>query len=397
MTAQADTRVRGPVHEFDYIADPELIKDCHARYWRLKEEAPPVFWTPANGGHWVATTPSAIIHVVRHPETFSSRYLSIPPRPDQPKMIPEMLDPPEHRPYRQLLRPFFESKAIEPLEARVIELTEEVIGRLAPLGKCEFVEAVSSRLPVGVFMELFGFPLEQFEEFRALEVAFFNPATPEEERAGLAMQIAGHIAQLIQARMAEPRDDVFSKIIHSDFEGRTLAFDELMSIGFLMFLAGLDTVTNAMSFGIRHLAHDPDLQQRVIDDPSHIPNLVEELLRRYAFISVPRYIVEDVELEGARLKAGDCILAPLPLCGWDEHLNEKPEEVSIERQFYRHAAFGSGIHTCLGLHLARLELQVFYRVWFEKIGRFRLDPANPANCRGGSVMALTDLSLEWDV
>ncbi|ALJ12871.1 cytochrome P450 [Sphingopyxis macrogoltabida] len=396
MTESSAQPVRTPVHEFDYIADPGVLADCHARYWELKETAPPVFWTNAHGGHWVCNTGSSVQNVVRHPEIFSSRYLSIPPNPDQPKMIPEMLDPPEHRPYRQMLRPFFESKAIEPLEDRVTAWTDQLLDGVTGKGECEFVEAIGSRLPVAVFMELFGFPMEKFDEFRHLVTGFFHSQASNEVRNNLAQQIVGHLAELIQQRMAEPRDDMISKIIVSEVDGRKLGFEELMSIGFLMFLAGLDTVTNAMSFGMRHLAHDDTLRQRAIDDPSVIPNLVEELLRRYAFVATPRYVVEDTELEGVKLFAGDCILAPLPLVGWDEGLTEDPKTVLVERQFYRHAAFGSGIHTCLGLHLARMELIVFYRAWFGRIGHFRQVTKGDETCRGGSVMALEHLHLAWD-
>lgn len=393
---ESQTPARSPVHEFDYIADPGLLADCHARYWELKESAPPVFWTSAHGGHWVCNSGAAVTRVLRHPEIFSSRILSIPPNPNQPKMIPEMLDPPEHRPYRQMLRPFFESKAIAPLEGRVTEWTEELLEGVIAAGECDFVAAIASRLPVAVFMELFGFPMDKFDEFRGLVVSFFNARASAEERNRLAQTILGHLAELFQARMAAPRDDMVSKIIASDIDGRKPDFEELMSIGFLMFLAGLDTVTNAMSFGMRHLAHDAMLRQRAIDDPAVIPDMVEELLRRYAFVAAPRYIVEDTELEGARLKAGDCILAPLPLVGWDEGLNSDPATVSVERQFYRHAAFGSGIHTCLGLHLARMELIVFYRVWFARIGHFHQVKQGDESCRGGSVMALEHLHLAWE-
>src|SRR3546814_20687114 len=99
------------------------------------------------GGHWVCNTSASVQHVVRHPEIFSSRYLSIPPNPDQPKMLPEMLDPPEHRPYRQLLRPFFESKAIEPLEARGPDWTARLLGEVAGAGESETVSAVAWLLP----------------------------------------------------------------------------------------------------------------------------------------------------------------------------------------------------------------------------------------------------------
>jgi len=392
---ESQAPARSPVHEFDYIADPGVLADCHARYWDLKETAPPVFWTSAHGGHWVCNTGASVQHVVRHPEIFSSRYLSIPPNPNQPKMIPEMLDPPEHRPYRQMLRPFFESKAIEPLEPRVSAWTDQLLDEVVSKGECDFVEAIGSRLPVAVFMELFGFPMEKFEEFRGLVTGFFHSQASNEERNALAQAIVGHLAELIQQRMAEPRDDMISKIVASEVDGRTVNFEELMSIGFLMFLAGLDTVTNAMSFGMRHLAHDEKLRQRVIDDPAVIPDMVEELLRRYAFVATPRYIVEDTILEGAQLRAGDCILAPLPLVGWDEGLTEDPKTVSVERQFYRHAAFGSGIHTCLGLHLARMELIVFYRAWFARVGHFRQVAKGDETCRGGSVMALEHLHLAW--
>jgi cytochrome P450 len=392
---ESQTPARSPVYEFDYIADPGLLADVHDRYWELKETAPPVFWTNAHGGHWMCNTASSVSQVIRHPEIYSSRYLSIPPNPNQPAMIPEMLDPPEHRPYRQMLRPFFESKAIAPLEARVVEWTDQLLGDIADAGECEFVSSIASRLPVAVFMELFGFPMEKFDEFRHLVVGFFNARATPDERNALAQTILGHLAELIQQRMAEPRDDMISKIIVSEVEGRRLTFEELMSIGFLMFLAGLDTVTNAMSFGMRHLAHDEALRQRAIDDPDVIPDLVEELLRRYAFVATPRYIVADTELEGVKLFAGDCILAPLPLVGWDEGLNPDPKTVSVERQFYRHAAFGSGIHTCLGLHLARMELIVFYRAWFARIGHFRQIERGDETCRGGSVMALEHLHLAW--
>lgn len=395
LARRADA-IREPVFDFDFYADPHVLRDVHEGYWRLKQEAPPVFWTPRNGGHWVVTTAQGVTQVLRHPEIFSSRYLSIPPNEKQPHMIPESLDPPEHRAYRQLLRPYFESKAIAPLERRIEEWTVRLIDAVADQGGCEFVEAVASRLPVSVFMEMFGFPLDRFEEFRGLVVDYFDNQASEMERNQLAGRIQQKLIELIAARRAEPRQDLMSELVHVDFEGRKLTDHELMSIGFLMFLAGLDTVVNAMTFGMRHLANDVALQERLAGDPAAVPHAVEELLRRYAFVSVPRYIVQDTELEGVRLYKGDPILAPLAMVGWDESMAERPETVSVDRPHYRHAAFGSGLHTCLGLHLARLELVTFYRVWFERIGRFELDPNGvKGKMRGGSVQALDALSLRW--
>src|SRR3546814_18626230 len=114
-------------------------------------------------------------------------------------MIPEMLDPPEHRPYRQMLRPFFESKAIEPLEARVAEWTDRLLGEVARSGECEFVAAIASRLPVAVFMELFGFPMERFAEFRRLVVYFYTSQETTEERNTPAHTIMAHSTEIIRA------------------------------------------------------------------------------------------------------------------------------------------------------------------------------------------------------
>jgi cytochrome P450 len=374
-----------------------LTTDLHGTYWRLKETAPPVFWTPANGGHWVVTSADAAIEVLRHPDRFSSKFLSIPPNPNQPKMIPESLDPPEHRPYRQLLRPFFEGKAIAPLEPRIREWADKLVDDVSGQGKCEFIEALGSRFPVSVFMEMFGFPLEQFDFLRSTVVEYFNAQIDEVRRAELSMQIVGSLAQLIEARRTEPRDDLVSTLVHIDFEGRKLNQEELISIGFLMFLAGLDTVVNALAFGMHHLAQDDALQARIIEDPAVIPVMVEELMRRYAFVSTPRHITQDTEIQGTKVYAGDSVLVPLHMVGWDEKLTDCPAEVRLDRSYCRHAGFGSGIHTCLGLHLARMEMTIFYETWAKRIGRFRMAPDQALRYRGGSVQALEALQLEWQL
>ena len=206
------------------------------------------------------------------------------------------------------------------------------------------------------------------------------------------------LAELIQTRMANPQDDMVSALITSNFEGRKLDFPELMSIGFLMFLAGLDTVTNALTFGMQHLARNPEQQQQLIDNPEKIPGAVEELMRRYSFVAAPRQVTEDTELAGIMLRQGEMVACALNLVGMDEKLNPDPNVVDFDRPRCRHAGFGNGIHTCLGIHLARLELKTFYRLWLEKVGLFRLAPDAPKPVtRGGSVLTQSSLHLEWNV
>lgn len=397
MVESLDATRRDPVFEFDYVNDPLIGGDVHEGYWRLKETAPPLFWTPANGGHWVLNSTSAINHVLRHPETFTSRFVTIPATTYTPVVIPTTLDPPEHRPFRQLLRPFFESKAIEPLETWVVGWANRLIDRFIDDKRCEFVDAIASRLPVSIFMEFMGLPLESFDEFRELVVSYFSAVIDMAERARHADTINGHLVTIVEERRREPKDDLVSKLLQAEIDGRPLSYDELMSICFNMFVGGLDTVVNAMSFGMRHLARDEALRQRIIENPGCIDNVVEELLRLYSFVNTRRYVTQDTEVDGVRMKVGDPILVPLMMIGWDERMNQCPHQASVDRGVYRHGAFGTGIHTCLGIHLARLELKVMYRVWFERIGHFRLADADaPLDMRAGMVMAIKKLNLAWD-
>ena len=387
---------RAPIYDFDYVAQPGLNEDVHATYWRLKSEAPEVFWTPRNGGHWVVNSARAAISVLQRPAVFSNRLLSIPPNPQQQRMIPLSLDPPDHRPYRELLQPFFDDAAMRTLAPRVEEWANRFIDGVADTGRCEFVEEIGSRFPLSVFMEMMGFPLEELETYRHLVTTLLSASAKPEQHAQTSGAIVATLLALIEQRRSDPRDDLLSFLITAEFSGRRLELDELLSICFLMFLAGLDTVTNALAFGMRHLATDPALVQRMIGDPDCIPAVVEELLRRFAFVSTPRCVAADAEVAGVRMAEGDMVLVPLAVIGWDEKTISTPDAVVPDRPHQHHAAFGAGIHTCLGNRLARLELNTFYRTWLRRIGPFRLADGPPGATRGGSVWALHALELTWE-
>ena len=393
---QQDYSETRPTHQFDIYNEPAIKVDVHEAFRNLKDTAPPLFWTPENGGHWIVLDSELMIELLRHPNIYSNQNFSIPHQPNLPVTIPLSLDPPEHRPYRQLLRPFFEKKAIAPLNGRIQQWANHLIGTVKGDGGCEFIEAVGSRFPVSVFMEMLGLSMDRFEEFRALVSENFAAAgTPEAVESQMA--IVAVLAEFVKDRQANPQDDMMSDIIRSDIDGRALSFDELLSIAHLLFLAGLDTVVNALTFSMKHLASDPALQQRIIDDPTCIANVTEELLRRYSFVNLPRMITEDTQLGGQTLLKGEKLICPLAMIGWEEKLNDQPMDVSIDRKAYRHGAFGSGIHTCIGLHLARMEMHVFFETWFREIGAFTLASNKPAGAmRGGVVWAMEELWLDWE-
>jgi cytochrome P450 len=389
------TMDHAPVYDFDVFADPLMAGDVLGGYVALKDKAPPFFWTPRNGGHWVALASDDVLHIMQHPEKFSSRQMTVPANPEGPVMIPLSLDPPEHKRYRQFLRPWFESAAIAKREPLVSRWAGAYIDRVVARGQCEFVEDLASRFPVSVFMEMFGLPLVRIDEFRDLMTEFFL-AVGQDDRQDRTGRIMAIVAELIAARTATPQDDLLSELIAADFEDRKLTLAETISISFLMFLAGLETVTHAMSFAFRHLGAHPQQQQQLIDNPDLIPSAVEELMRRYSFVAVARQSLADTEIAGVTVRAGELVHCALNLVGLDAGLNPDPGRVDFERPRCRHAGFGNGVHTCLGIHLARLELRTFLQLWFEKIGLFRLTPDAPKTpMRGGTVMALSSLYLDW--
>ncbi|WP_404478632.1 cytochrome P450 [Novosphingobium sp. BL-52-GroH] len=388
---------RDPVFDFDYMEDAAFAQDVHEGYRKIKESAPPVFWTPLNSGHWVANSREAVNKVLRTPSVFSSRYVTFPRSDFSPRMIPLTLDPPEHLPYRKLLQPFFDDQAVRAMAPKVLKWAHRLIDRVIEDKHCEFVDAMASRLPISVFMQLMGMPLDEFERFRAIAVTYFGSLTDIAARTRLAEEIHEINRDLFAQRRAAPQDDLLSRLLELELDGRKLDDEELKSITFVMFVGGLDTVVNAMSFGMRHLALDRPLQEAIIADPARIPALVEELLRRYSFVQTRRLILQDIELEGAQLRAGDAIFVPLMMVGWDEERVTCPFDVSLDRKNAVHAAFGGSNHTCLGMHLAKLELATLYRVWFERIGHFRLAvPQDAIRVRAGLVMAIEALPLAWD-
>jgi hypothetical protein len=181
------------------------------------------------------------------------------------------------------------------------------------------VRDVAAPYPVTVFMRMMGLPLARFDEFRHLADEFFKAVGPEAV-GKISQQIIGALAGLLQERMQNPhpeKADIIDHLVDAKINGEPVAFDKMISTCFLLFLGGLDTVTNALSFGCRYLATRPDLQKRMRENPDLITPFVEESLRLYGVVNTPRIVVKDLEKFGVRFKTGDMLLNCLPMAGWD--------------------------------------------------------------------------------
>ncbi|HTH28667.1 MAG TPA: cytochrome P450 [Sphingobium sp.] len=395
--------------DFDMQFDAALLADPHERVRALLRDAPPVFWTPRNGGRWVAIGHPEIFKASRDPENFSSspmprevmlqmRAAARPDGPRVPQALPITLDPPEHGKFRGPLQQAFSPKAIMARKDEIRDMADSLIDTVIDQGHCDFIPAIAEPLPVQVFLKMMGLPGERQPEFRALVHEYLGmtlSATPQ-QRAALSRKVANAMLDVIKARRDDPRDDLISLLWQTEIDGQPMTLETMEDYAVLLFVAGLDTVINGLGFGIRHLAANPDLQDQLRANPALIPDAAEELLRRYTFTIPIRRVANDVELGGWTLKAGEWLALYLPGADLDPREFPEPERFDLNRENKVHIAFGAGVHRCLGSHLARVELQVLYAQVLKRLPRFRLDPDKPARFHAGYILAMDSLPLRWD-
>ena len=383
------------VFDFDIYSDARLTEDLHRGFKSLHGEAPDIFFTPRHGGHWVVTRFDLISQIMRDSEHFSNAKMDI-PRIDSPfVMIPLNLDPPDHAPYRAVLVRYFSAKSIAALDETMRSWANCLIDNVVADGRCDFADKLGAAFPVSIFMEMMGLPMDRLDQFRETVVEFFSNIPPE-RRVELQVWIFAEMEALILARTSKREDDLISRLLDEVIRGRSLTLDELKSICFLLFIAGLDTVANMMTFAFHHLADDQALQARLAADSSRIPDFVEEALRRYAIVNGTRVVKKDIDFAGATMRAGDMVACSLPMAGMDERKNADPMIFDIDRQKREHLTFSTGPHICVGMFLARAEMRIFIEEWLKRIPCCAVANGYRPDFRAGLVMALKHLDLEWE-
>ena len=195
-------------------------------------------------------------------------------------------------------------------------------------------------------------------------------------------EIAAYLGEWVERRAVDPGSDLLSRIVTASVDGRPITRSEAFNVCLLMLLGGLDTVASMLGFVARFLAGSADQRRQLcerIDDQPFLRSAVEELVRRHGVVNTGRFIVEDMEYHGVQLRAGDLIQLPNSLVGLDERAVDDPLTVDFTRPFpIRHAAFGTGPHTCPGAVLARREIQIFIEEWLSRIPDFARSRAGMA-------------------
>lgn len=386
------------VFDFDIYADPRVTSDVQGSYAAAIADAPTIFWTPANGGHWMVKGMDAIAAVATDPEHFSVREMQIPRVPNPPFFIPLSLDPPDNLPYRRAMAPMFGPVAIKALEPRLRHWAKTIVDDVAARGECDFMADVAKLYPVTVFMELMGMDLSRLQEFRHLAEGFFAAQNDAAEMGRLSGIILGLLKELVDAKRAAPDDKLMSHFVHADMgDSRTMRDDEILAMSFVLFLGGMDTVTNVTGFAYQQLAQMPELQARLAGDPAGLSTaFADEAVRAFGVVNSPRLVVKDKDLLGAPFREGDMVLNLLPCGSRDPGKFVAPDAIDIDRKRVAHVTFATGPHLCIGHVLGRAEIRVLTEEWFARIPCFRIASDEPRIFRTGTVMALEDLPLAWD-
>jgi cytochrome P450 len=386
------------VRDFDYHTDPAFLSDPYAGMDAVRDAR--VFYSPRYGGYWVLTRADDIRAVFQDPDRFSSADVAIPAGRYPRVLRPLALDPPEHGVYRQALSAAFSPQAAARREEEIRSACEELIDGFSGAGRCELVEAFTKPLPTRIFIGMMGLPTSEAGQFVEWNSALVHGYDDPEGRRAAAKSIEGYLAALIRERRAARRgdeDDLLEVLLAGQVHDRPLTDDEILDCAFLLFMAGLDTVTAAASFGFRALASRPDLQEALAADPSIVPRAVEELLRAHAIVNAARTATRDTTIAGGvEVREGDRILLATSLATRDPDEFVAPTTIDFGREANRHLAFGAGPHRCLGSHLARVELRVALEEFHRRIPRYRLDPTAPVHIHGGGVFGLDRLVLEWN-
>jgi cytochrome P450 len=289
------------------------------------------------------------------------------------------MDGQEHRSYRNLVAHAFRASALERWDEALVRPTiKRLLDEIAPLGRADLVEAITSKYPVQVICGLVGVPLEDSAQFHHWsEQINTGPLHPEQGMAA-SRAMRDYLAPIVEDRRAHPRHDLISDLVHAEIDGERLTDEKIYGFLRLLLPAGAETTFRVMGNALTALVTHPDLLARVRADRSLLPAVIEETLRWETSVTqVSRAAAADAEVGGCPIPKGAAVSVITGSANHDESRYEHADEFDIDRPSQNHLAFGTGQHQCLGMHLARLELRVGLDLIVERLPNLRLDPDQP--------------------
>jgi cytochrome P450 len=381
------------------FTDPDVQRCPFALIERLQQESP-LYPDPVTG-FLVVTRYDDLLFVNQHPELFSNTTSVILDRTGSsvaaevgkrfsehgflPMHTLVTNDPPSHTRYRALVDKVFTASFVRRLQGRIEQLADELIEAFIGDGKVDLIEAFAVKLPMFLIAEQLGVSKDDWRRFKLwsdITVEQINPSLAPERELEITNQLIGmqnYLWQRAEHYLDNPAPTLLSRLAHAEVDGQRLTPRELVAIAHQLLVAGNETTTSTIATGVFLLLENPDVRQRLTNDPALIGNFIEETLRLHApSPHLYRQVLVDTHINGQPVAKGSILMLSYLAGNRDPSKFEAPARIDLERKNGRqHLAFGKGIHFCIGNQLARAELRVAFEHLLRRLPAMRLDPEWP--------------------
>ena len=396
----------------DWATDYDIFDESYIKnpvpVWNELREKCPIAHTERWGGSWLPTRYEDVQAFVRMVPALSSRNVLVVSQPKEEQTFDPVLqeygnsappitsDPPDHVPMRRMLLPLFTAKASEAHRPFIEALCHELIDGFIEKGACDAAMDYAVHIPAKAIAHVIGVDEERTDDFIGWIRGLLEEGNTDLEARNKYNRILRQFfGELVDARKAEPGDDLISHLLQQEVNGQPVARKAVIGMCNLLLVAGIDTTWSSLGSALLHFATHPEHRRRLANEPDLFPSAIEEMLRVYAPVTMARHVTEEVRVGDVTFMPGDKVLMNFPAANHDPEFFEDADKVILDRQKNRHIAFGIGPHRCAGSNLARLEMEVALRVWFERIPEFELADPDAVTWSGGQVRGPRRLPISF--
>ena len=386
---------------------PGDTRDPYAQYARQRAAQPVQIETGRFGPDGPATVfvyrHADVVRVLQDNQTFSSRAIHDFMSPFMGDYVLVGMDEPAHGRYRNLLAPTLRPKLIAHWEESLAnKVAHELIDSFRHKGQAELVADFNFCFPAQIVARIVGVPQDNFVQFQHWAMGIVGGMADPVPGITASRELRAYLKDFVAARRVQPRDDLISELVQAELDGDRLNEEEIYSFLLLLLPAGIETTFRSIGNLLFHLLSNPDQLEALRQDRALMTAAVEENLRMDSPIQTPpRLATADTELGGVRIPAGSLVIPIIGAANHDPEFVEDPDRFNIRRPVVRHVTFGNGVHTCMGLHLARMETRVAVNALLDRLPGLRLDPQRAqlmdAHIRGKGFRSPTAIPVLWDV